>query len=255
MNEIIKRAVFLDFDGVLFDTIREAYCISMIALGRASCISEVNLNAPHFLEFYKNRFLIGPAWNYYYLVPLLDAKLERPVLDIKTAFCDATRDPDPKKYNTFEKTFFNARSICIEKDFDNWLSLINPYAFVDDLRHILHSHPESFFLITTRDRSSVLHILRAHHLRILETKIYGKEEYGKANSKKDVIRRLIEDHRIEESIFIDDLESHLLDCQTIENLALIQAQWGYVASERKEDNSARIIQDIENLIQGKNVWT
>ena len=37
-NATLCRAIFLDFDGVLFDTVREAYAVSMIALGRSARI-------------------------------------------------------------------------------------------------------------------------------------------------------------------------------------------------------------------------
>jgi len=255
MNEIKKRAVFLDFDGVLFDSVKEAYCVLMIALGRALDISGVNLEAPHFQEFHRYRFLIGPAWNYYYLFSLIDEKLDHPSLDLESAFRNATRNPDPDKHSAFEKIFFNTRNICRETDFNNWLSLITPYAFVNSLRSLVKVHPEKFFLITTRDRESVLQVLRVHHLDFCEESVFGKEKYEIFNSKRNIIRHLIDDHQIEESIFIDDLEDHFVDCGTIEDLLLVQARWGYVALERKEDNSARILQDIENLIQGKNVWT
>ena len=255
MNEIIKRAVFLDFDGVLFDTVKEAYCILMITLGRASDISGVDLETPHFHEFHKYRFLIGPAWNYYYLSSLIDEKLDHPSLDLESAFRNVTLKPDPNKHNAFEKIFFTTRKICRETDFDNWLSLTTPYTFVNCLRNLVKVHPEKFFLITTRDRESVLQILRVHHLDFIEERVFGKEKYEIFSSKSGIIRRLIDDHKIEESIFVDDLEDHFIDCGAIENLLLVQARWGYVALDKKEDNSVRILQDIENLIQGKNVWT
>jgi phosphoglycolate phosphatase-like HAD superfamily hydrolase len=254
MNKIIKRAVFLDFDGVLFDTVKEAYCISMTTLGETSDISDVNLESHHFHEFHRFRFLVGPAWNYYYLVLLINEKLARPSLDVEKAFHDATRSPALDKHNDFEKKFFSTRKKFRETDLNNWLSLITPYAIVNDLRALIKDHPEKFFLITTRDRSSALQILQAHQLGFLGGSVFGEEEYGIANSKRDIIQRLIEDHQIKESIFIDDLEDHLLACDAVENLVSIQARWGYVAPEKKGDNSTRIIQGIKNLIQEKNVW-
>ena len=55
MNKMLKRAVFLDFDGVLFDTVKEAYCVSMVALDKAADISGVNLDSPHFQVFLPER--------------------------------------------------------------------------------------------------------------------------------------------------------------------------------------------------------
>jgi phosphoglycolate phosphatase-like HAD superfamily hydrolase len=255
MDENIKRAVFLDFDGVLFDTVKEAYCVCMIAMGKASGISGVNLDSPYFHEFHRYRFLIGPAWNYYYLVPLIDEKIDYPSLDVENAYHKAIRSPALEKHNAFESLFFSTRKRIREAEPENWLSLISLYTFANDLRTLIKDHPEYFFLITTRDRSSALYILQDHHLVFLEDNIFGKEEYRIANSKRAIIQGLIDDRQIEESIFIDDLEDHLLACDAMENLISIQARWGYVALEKKSDNSVQIIQEIKNLIQGKNVWT
>jgi hypothetical protein len=254
MNENTKRAIFLDFDGVLFDTVKEAYCVAMMALGKTSGIINTDMNSSHFREFYRLRFLVGPAWNYYYLLPLVDKRIDSPSLDIASDFRGLVRNSDPRVHNAFEEKFFNTRSALIETDTDNWFSLITPYAFLNDLQTLMKDHAEKFFLISTRDRSSVLRILRAHHIGFLEGSIFGKEEYELSNSKKDIVQRLIDCHQIKESLFIDDLEEHIMACGTIENLYSVQARWGYVAPEKKEDNSARVIQYVENFIQGKNVW-
>jgi hypothetical protein len=252
---MIKHAVFLDFDGVLFDTVRESYCISMIALGEASEISGIDLNAKHFQEFYRHRYLIGPAWNYFYLMQLIDKILRDPLLDLAEIFHEATRNPEPNKHRVFEKNFFNTRKFLIDNDPGSWLSLITAYSFAEGMRVLVDEHPENFFLITTRDRSSALKILLVHQLGILEGNILGREEFEVYNSKRGVIQGLIKNRQIEESIFIDDLEDHLIACEDIDKLTLVQACWGYVAPEKKEDNSARIIQETKNFIQGENVWT
>ena len=254
MNGINKRAVFLDFDGVLFDTVKEAYCVSMISLGKASDVSDVNLAASHFHEFFRFRFLVGPAWNYYYMMQLIDEKNACPSLDIAASLRDAIRHADPVKHSPFEASFFKTRKFLRETNYQVWLSLITPYEFVNELLDLMEGHLEKFFLITTRDRDSVLHILKMYDLMFLENSVFGKDEYGVSNSKRDIIQRLIGDHQIKESIFIDDLEDHLMACWTIENLSSIHARWGYVAPENKEDNSARVIRDIRNFIQEENVW-
>ena len=66
MNTTINRAVFLDFDGVLFDTVREVYTVSMMALDPSNRISDIDFGSKHFEKFNQLRYLIGPAWNYYY---------------------------------------------------------------------------------------------------------------------------------------------------------------------------------------------
>lgn len=56
--------IFLDFDGVLFDTVREAYAVAVISSGRYNSIDEIDFEAEHYQNFKKLRYLIAPAWNY-----------------------------------------------------------------------------------------------------------------------------------------------------------------------------------------------
>ena len=51
MSITTDRAVFLDFDGVLFDTIREVYAVSMIALDSSTNIKDINFDSKHFEKF------------------------------------------------------------------------------------------------------------------------------------------------------------------------------------------------------------
>ena len=255
MNKMPKRAVFLDFDGVLFDTVKEAYCVSMVALDKAADISGVNLDSPHFQVFRELRFLVGSAWSYYYLMPLVDEKLKDPSLDAEEAFRNAIQNQSPAWHCVFEEKFFEARRIFRETEHDVWLSLIAPLGLVEGLRDLIEENAEKFFLITTRDRGSVLNILNAFQVGFWEENVLGNEEYAAYSSKLNIIQRLTRDRKIEESLFVDDFEQHLIACNTIDNLIPIQALWGYVAPEIKEDNSACVLQDIKNFIQGKNVRT
>lgn len=254
MNTIRKRAIFLDFDGVLFDTVKEAYCVSIIAQGRAAHISEVDLGSPHFREFCRYRYLIGPAWNYFYLLGSIDEMQGDSKLDPERAFRQAVKNSIPDEYRPFEEEFFRSRRRLRETELECWLSLSAPYGIVDDLRPLLKEQSEKFFMVTTRDRESVLHLLRQYRVDFPEANVLAGEEYAVHNSKRDIIQRLIRDHRIEESVFIDDLEEHLMACKTIENLLPVQARWGYVTPEIKEDNSASVFQGIEKFVQGENVW-
>ncbi len=48
MNAAIRRAVFFDFDGVLFDTAREAYAVAMVALGNSVRIADIDFSSRYF---------------------------------------------------------------------------------------------------------------------------------------------------------------------------------------------------------------
>jgi len=68
--------VFFDFDGVMFDSVREAYAISLITSNKANNLNDIDLESKHAIKFMSQRYLIGPAWNYYYLLDAIDKGIE-----------------------------------------------------------------------------------------------------------------------------------------------------------------------------------
>ena len=154
-----------------------------------------------------------------------------------------------------KKIFFQERKRIRETDHDNWLSLVSPYHIIDDIRGLVSKFRGRFFLVTTRDKESVLDLLNLYRLDIPESNIFAKKEYALHNSKAKIIQDLINKHKIKESLFIDDLEEHLLACESIEGLSVIQAAWGYVAPDKKKNNYAFLLKELEIFIHGKNVWS
>ena len=253
MSITTDRAVFLDFDGVLFDTIREVYAVSMIALDSSTNIKDINFDSKHFEKFSKLRYLVGPAWNYYYVMQAINKEPLDSSRDLEIEYKSLLDQTLLGEYGPFEKKFFLARQYLREKEHKYWLSMICTYNIVDDLRSILSQFKEQFFLVTTRDKDSVLDLLSLNNLDIPESNIFTKKEYALNNSKANIIQDLIKKYKIEESLFIDDLEEHILACGEIENLSTLQAKWGYVVPEKKEDNSAFLLKELERFIHGENV--
>ena len=251
MNTTINRAVFLDFDGVLFDTVREVYAVSMISLDRSNRISDIDFGSKHFEKFNQLRYLVGPAWNYYYVMKAIEEGPSTHELEIE--YKSLIDQQTEGEYCSFEKKFFQTRQQLREKEHHHWLSMVFPYNIVEDLRIIMRKFKEHFFLVTTRDRESVKDLMDLHNMDILDSNIFAKTEYESYRSKKHIIKSLINKNQIEEALFIDDLEEHLESCGTIEGLSTIQAKWGYVVPAKKEDNSADLLKELERFIHGENV--
>ena len=253
MHTTLNRAIFLDFDGVLFDTLHEVYAMTMIALGHSFRVQDLDFKSKHFIKFSQFRYLIGPAWNYYYLAQSIEKKTANPKLDLETEYKKLLARRKNLEHRSFEKSFFNTRKKLREKNHNQWLSLISPYNIVSELRGLISDFRNNFFLVTTRDRESVLELLNLNNLKFSESHIFTKMDYVYYNSKANIIQDLIGKHKIAQSIFIDDLEEHLEACRSIKNLLTIQAKWGYVVPSTKEDNSASLLQELEKFIQGENV--
>ena len=254
MNTTTNRAVFLDFDGVLFDTVREVYAVTMMALRRSVRIVDIDFGSEHFAKFCQFRYLIGPAWNYYFLMQSIDREIVSFAVDLEAEYKKLLEEWKQEEHRSFEESFFRARKRIRETDHDGWLSLVSPYGIIEGMRGLISEFRGGFFLVTTRDRESVMDLLNLHNLDIQESNIVAKKEYALHNSKAKVIQDLINKHKIKESLFIDDFEGHLVKCEAIENLTIIQAVWGYVAPDKKGDNSAFLLKELESFIQGENVW-
>ena len=248
------RAIFLDFDGVLFNTVRETYTVTMIALGRCIRIEDIDFNSKHFERFNKFRYLVGPAWNYYYLFKYIDKDTKNYAINLTEGYKKSLDQSRSEEHQFFEKKFFQTRKQLRKIDYDNWLSLISPYSFVESVRELINEFRDQFFIITTRDQGSVLDLLRLCNLNIVSSNVFAKKEYASLSSKVNIIQYLINKYRIEESIFVDDMEEHLIASEAIEGLSTMQAKWGYVIPEKKEDNSVSLLKELEVFINGKNVW-
>ena len=64
--------IFLDFDGVLFNTVKEAYATAVISTSMYKTIDEIDFNSKHYTDFLGYRYLVGPAWNYKYILEFLE---------------------------------------------------------------------------------------------------------------------------------------------------------------------------------------
>jgi hypothetical protein len=56
--------------------VREAHASAVIAGGRCDSLADVDYNSSHYETFRKIRYLISPAWNYKYLLEVLESGRE-----------------------------------------------------------------------------------------------------------------------------------------------------------------------------------
>ena len=137
MNTTTNRAVFLDFDGVLFDTVREAYAVTMIALGRSIRVVDIDFDSEHFERFNHFRYLVGPAWNYYDLTQSIENETGRSTIDLELEYKKSLEQQAQGEHRSFEENFFQARTRLREADYNGWLSLIFSYNVIEGIRRLM----------------------------------------------------------------------------------------------------------------------
>jgi len=247
--KVIDKGIFLDLDGVLFDTAKEAYCLCALTLNRARSPKEVNFSSRHFKIFEKYRFLINCAADYYYLMKNIDEKIDRITIDVREEF-EKLRTVALPEACEFEKNFLAKRRYVKDNHYADWISLNAPYAFLSKVRSLIKKNKDKFFVITTKDEETVLKLLEINGVEFLKKNILGRKAFRKFGSKGKIIRFIKDKHKMRRSIFVDDSKEHLSSCADINGLKLVHAGWGYVASEDKSFNQTEVIAEIQKMLGG-----
>lgn len=233
----MSSKLFLDFDGVIFDTAFEAYLVSLITLELADGLpSAKSLEASDvygYNWFLSHRHKIGPAWNYYYL---FDARKS-------DQFPIFPAMPDESAVN-FQREFFSVRQKLRESNFNEWLGLNRPYEHTEYFVSLLEKYPEAVSVVTTKDRETVETLLRLHGLR-QPLNIYASDAFDFHGTKASIIQKVFDQESIGKAVFVDDCKSHIDACLGIYGLECVQARWGYVEPNIMENNFPEVKEVIE----------
>jgi len=220
----LKKIIFIDFDGVLFDTVKEAYVVICIAMKKFKTIKDVDFDSNHFRSFLKYRNYVGPAWNYKYVWDILDNNFSD---DRKQQYLELIAEARFSDYADFENLFFSTREEIKHNDFEEWLKLNEPYKFLSLIKNKWIKNLDRFFIVTTKDKKSVRVLLRKHGVSISKNMIFDKVHFDLYNSKSRIISQIMRSQNTHKAIFIDDNINHVNSCKNIHKLSTYLAGWGY----------------------------
>ena len=246
----LQRAVFLDFDGVLFDTVKEAYLICLLGTGRISSVQEIDYESEDFANFKKYRYLIGPAWNYFYLLQAMEKTKTKNTDELQNTYLEYLAKSDEREYRNFENNFFATREYLKKNHEEVWFKLNTPYSFLFSLTALINKYPNNFFIVTTKDADTVWELLKINGQNFYRKNIYGRDNFAKFKTKLSIIKNIIKEHVIEDAIFVDDNKNHLSGLEHLRGLKVLQPEWGYASpgdNALKEDD---ILASIRELLEG-----
>jgi len=242
----MNSMVFLDFDGVLFDTVREAFVTATIASNKAASMQNIDFDTHHYREFLKYRYLVGPAWNYKYLIDLICLGQ---YTDFEKNYRNLIESANNQDISKYEENFFNARKKLKTLHPIEWLSLNKPYPFLNLIKQLLIDQMDCFTIVTTKDKETVKNLLLTEGLNFSGYQIYDKEDYSLYQNKAELIKNIINMGNIENALFIDDNDDHLNKCRKIQSLGLCQPSWGYVGpSDNNVMSEKQVIDKIRLTI-------
>ncbi|MFZ5811005.1 MAG: HAD family hydrolase [Thermodesulfobacteriota bacterium] len=212
------KAVFLDFDGVIVDSIRECYEVSLLTYW--------GFRPPPGPEdqyrglFRAARGLVGPAREYLFLHEAVRACLGDPDEDLAQAFAKARGRFSPGEVERFEAIFFACRAF-VSRDRQRWLAL---HSLTDFGRSLVGRELPHHYIITTKDEDSVRLLLS--HFEIAIDTILGRDDFTRSGDKAAMIGRIMDERGYSEARFVDDNQTHLGSVSD-PRIRLVFADWGY----------------------------
>lgn len=213
------QALFLDFDGVIVNSIDECYLISSEVYFK---ILKSTAPSGEIKElFYKHRGLVRPVHQFMLLFRAIESVRSGDGDDIERKFFELDRSVSSEEKDRFEAFFFDLRK-NYQRDLAGWVAMNPLTPFGETLRG--RTLPNSFF-ITTKDSASVAHIARHHDIKVGGT--FDKEVYSRFGSKGKIISHFLDEkEEYDTAVFVDDAVEHL-DSVEDSRIQCYFADWGY----------------------------
>lgn len=212
----MSKAILLDFDGVIVDSIDECFQVSSLAFnGVGNLVSEQEKSL-----FYEYRYLVQPAQNYFLLFRAIKEFIQGVSEDIPKRFQELEKIENEGTLKLFEYTFFRIREY-LQMNEKLWLS---SHSLSDYGKTLQNRELKNYHIVTTKNKRSVELLLS--HFNIDISSIYDKEDYRLEGTKGKVIDGILKKFNYQEAIFVDDSVNHL---KTIinPNVKPYFADWGY----------------------------
>ena len=227
----MKPKILLDFDGVLFNSAFEAYQVCENIANRDNCYRR-DLNFDEFMNF---RTQLTDAWQFCRLY-----QKDRVLFDV-TKLHEV--EPDEADW-AFSKKFFAARVEMIKDP--NWAKFMSPYAFFYQLRPFLLNYPETFKILSTRNKASIQRTLEFFEATGIE--IFGQEAIREHGSKLNIAKFqnwLSNDSYV---VYIDDMNRHLEPFEAEVDLCM-HADWGYDSANENSYTQHQAFQVIGGFLK------
>ncbi|HTP59463.1 MAG TPA: hypothetical protein VMM82_11130 [Spirochaetia bacterium] len=228
-----SRALVLDFDGVICDSIDECFLSSWTAyyhlyLGRRPAYMPVSLRR----DFSRLRPLVRGGADFMLIQEILD----RGGSPARQSEFDAlARAAGDEKLKLFHDLFYKARAQMLEEDRESWLALNRIYPHVESgFSRLPPAAP--IYILSTKKPEFIAEILSAKGIRLSRERIL----YSGSERKLSIVEEVGRAGGFSEATFVDDQIDHLL-CEeaahpdiarkAVPRIRTFLASWGYVKDE------------------------
>ena len=217
----MNKCLFLDFDGVLFDTLKEAYLICRYAFDGTDFFEPVD--EEEYKKFYRYKFLVYNSWQYYYVMKLLRENLTDDEFVSEYNNFMANRDLDAER--VFDEKYYGGREILMKEHHDFWDKLETPFPFFEDVKKVSFD----IVIVSKKNKKAICYRLNQYGANIPEDKIFGRDELLKYKTKAEFISEYMGQNNIDLGYFVDDNSNNLDPCEDNPDIIPLLAGWGNVA--------------------------
>lgn len=213
---------FLDFDGVLCDSLPECYAVARTAYWTGFLgIPEPPASPADQAEFSRMRPLIRRGADYLLLHLAMREGLR---LDSQKAF-DSLAAREAERDGLFHTLFYRARSELLERDPGRWFALNPLYPGIEEIL-LRNRRNRAVLILSTKEAPFILEILGHHRVEWEADRVLcsGKEP------KLRFIDRVLADRGAARAVFVDDQVDHFKETPE-RPVRCVLADWGYVRSQ------------------------
>ncbi|WP_221766415.1 hypothetical protein [Sphingomonas ginkgonis] len=228
----MQPKLILDFDGVLFNSAYEAYCVC----NRHAETNPGLRDDVGFDEFMRFRAVLTDAWQFNRLYSR-EHKL-----------CDPAKLPQVRPEAAdwaYAEGFFAARAEMMKDE--SWPKLMAPYDFFFLLRPTLRKYPDKFAILSTRNVESIRRTLAFFDADVIP--VFGQEDIRREGSKVEVARSQgwLEPGKFI-TVYVDDMNAHLEPFDGRVYLPL-HANWGYDQVKDASLNSNQVLKILCSMLK------
>lgn len=234
--------VFLDFDGVLFNTLKEAYILCRYAFCGTDYFEPVNEN--EYQKLYRFKFLVYNSWQYYYLMSLIKENLSDS--ELMSKYDKFMNNRNNKAEKMFDEKYYSARSDLMQNYHEFWDKLETPFEFFEEIKNLYDSGQITPIIVSKKNKTAILYRLKQYEFNLSEGNIYGKDELSEYRTKADFINEYMIKHNIRKAYFVDDNSNNLIPCKKYPQIIPLLAGWGNIAINEKGLTESEIIDVLRN---------
>lgn len=236
------KTIFLDFDGVLFDSVKEAYLLARYAFYDISIKDDIDNE--YYQKFRKYRYLITHSWQFYIILTLIEKHVEENNF-VESYNILLASGLDSNIIN-FDKKYVLARESLIKEDYEFWNNLDTPFDFFYEIKNLSLYKSYNFIILTNKKKLPVQNKLKEYNTENI--KLFANEDLKEYKNKADFIYNYLNLNNIDNCILIEDSIDNIKNCEKYPQIKCLLVDWGYINPEEKGFTQKQVLEYIKELI-------